>query len=80
MPSQVEHPDVNSHARDQVIRWLELEMAKQLCRMPVRSAPCGIILLSNEAILILHILRSIAGLFAPVEQVPEIQQIVHAKG
>ncbi len=42
--------------------------------------PCGIILLSSEAIFILHLLRSITGLFTPVEQVPELQQILHAKG
>ena len=65
--------------RNQVIR-LEIAMATLLYGMPFRSAPSGIILLPSEALFILHILRSVASLFAPVEQVPELQQILHAKG
>jgi hypothetical protein len=40
---------------------------------------CGIIILSNAAILILHILRFLAVLLALVEEVPELQKVVHSK-
>jgi hypothetical protein len=40
---------------------------------------CGIILLTNAAIFILHITRVIARLFVLVEKAPELQQIVHTK-
>jgi hypothetical protein len=49
------------------------------CRLAAPLNLCGIILLTNAAIFILHILRVIARLFVLGEKVPELQQIVHTK-
>jgi hypothetical protein len=68
------------------MRWIKSFVAMSQRRQnsytgwPFDRPHCGIILLSNAAIFTLHILRSVAGWFTPVEQVPELQQIVHAKG
>jgi hypothetical protein len=46
--------------------------------LPARCR-CGIILLSHAAIFILHILRSLADLLALIEELPELQKVVHTK-
>jgi hypothetical protein len=54
-------------------------LAGVLLHSAVPPFPCGKFLFTDEALFTLHILLSLAWLFAPVEKTSKLEKIVHAE-